>query len=38
MYIRVTRTVCEAQRIPEPKLKTQQLQTQILKLKNLQEY
>jgi hypothetical protein len=38
MYIRVTRTVCEAQRIPELKLNTQQLQTQTLKLKNLQEY
>ncbi len=38
MYIRVTLTVCEAQRIPELKLKTQRLQTQFLKLKNLQEY
>ena len=38
MCARVTQTVCEAQRITEPKLKTQRLQTQFLKLKNLQEY
>jgi hypothetical protein len=38
MYIRVTRTVCEAQRITELNLKTPQLQTEFIKLKNLQEY
>ncbi len=38
MYIRVTRTVYEAQRITDCNLKTQRLQTQTQKLKNLQGY
>ena len=38
MNIRVTQTVYEAQRITEFSLKTQRLQTEFIKLKNLQEY
>ncbi len=36
MYIRVTRTVYEAQRITERNLKTQRIKTKTQKLKNLQ--
>ncbi len=38
MYISVTRTVYEAQRITDCNLKAQRLQTRTQKLKNLQEY